>query len=34
VNFIASSSCQIVSGTINAEGWCIAFAPKDPSAKG
>ena len=28
VNFIAPSSCQIVAGTINPNGWCIAYAPK------
>jgi hypothetical protein len=28
VNFIAPSSCAIVSGKINPDGWCIAFAPK------
>jgi High potential iron-sulfur protein len=34
VNFIAPSSCQIVSGTIHSEGWCIAYAPTADAAKG
>jgi hypothetical protein len=29
VNFEAPASCKIVSGTIDPNGWCIAFAPKD-----
>ncbi len=29
VNFEAPSSCKIVSGTIDPNGWCVAFAPKD-----
>ena len=29
VNFEAPAACKIVSGTINPEGWCIAYAPKD-----
>jgi hypothetical protein len=33
VNFIAPSSCQLVAGKINPNGWCIAFAPK-ADAKG
>jgi hypothetical protein len=28
VNFQAPSSCAIVAGTINPNGYCIAFAPK------
>jgi methylmalonyl-CoA mutase N-terminal domain/subunit len=28
VNFVAPSSCSIVSGKINPDGWCIAYAPK------
>jgi hypothetical protein len=28
VNFQPPSSCAIVSGKINPDGWCIAFAPK------
>jgi hypothetical protein len=27
-NFQAPSSCAIVAGTINPNGWCGAFAPK------
>jgi hypothetical protein len=29
VNFEAPSGCKIVAGTINPEGWCIAYAPKE-----
>jgi hypothetical protein len=29
VNFVAPNSCKIVAGTINPEGWCVAYAPKD-----
>ena len=29
VNWEAPASCKIVAGTINPEGWCIAFAPKE-----
>jgi hypothetical protein len=29
VNFVAPSSCKIVSGTIDPNGWCVAFAPKE-----
>ncbi len=29
VNFEAPNACKIVSGTIDPNGWCIAFAPKD-----
>ncbi len=29
VNFEAPSSCKIVAGTINPNGWCVAYAPKD-----
>lgn len=28
VNFIAPNACKIVDGTINPNGWCVAFAPK------
>ncbi len=28
VNWEAPSSCKIVAGTINPNGWCVAFAPK------
>jgi hypothetical protein len=28
VNFEAPSACKIVSGTIDPNGWCIAYAPK------
>ncbi len=28
VNFDAPAACKIVEGTINLNGWCIAFAPK------
>ncbi len=28
VNFVQPNACKIVAGTINPEGWCIAFAPK------
>ena len=31
VNFQAPNACKIVAGTINPEGWCIAFAPKQQS---
>ena len=29
VNWVAPNSCKIVAGTINPDGWCVAFAPKD-----
>jgi hypothetical protein len=29
VNFVAPASCKIVAGTINPDGWCVAYAPKD-----
>ncbi len=29
VNFEAPASCKIVAGTIDPDGWCIAFAPKE-----
>ena len=29
VNFEAPKACKIVSGTIEPEGWCVAFAPKE-----
>ena len=28
VNFEPPAACKIVAGTINPNGWCIAFAPK------
>jgi hypothetical protein len=28
VNFIAPNACKIVAGTINPNGWCVAYAPK------
>ncbi len=28
VNFVAPNACKIVAGSINPEGWCVAFAPK------
>ena len=28
VNFEPPAACKIVVGTINPNGWCIAFAPK------
>ena len=29
VNFEAPAACKIVAGSINPNGWCIAFAPKE-----
>ncbi len=29
VNFEAPAACKIVSGKIDPNGWCIAFAPKE-----
>ena len=29
VNFEAPNACKIVSGTIDPNGWCVAFAPKE-----
>jgi len=29
VNFEPPKACKIVSGTIEPEGWCVAFAPKE-----
>lgn len=29
VNWEAPSSCKIVAGTIDPNGWCIAYAPKE-----
>lgn len=29
VNWEAPAGCKIVSGTIDPNGWCIAFAPKE-----
>lgn len=28
VNFEAPAACKIVAGTIDPNGWCIAYAPK------
>jgi hypothetical protein len=28
VNFVAPNACKIVAGTINPNGWCVAYAPK------
>jgi len=28
VNWEPPNACKIVDGTINPEGWCVAFAPK------
>ncbi len=28
VNWEAPNGCKIVAGTINPNGWCVAFAPK------
>ncbi len=29
VNFAPPNACKIVSGTIDPNGWCIAYAPKE-----
>ncbi len=29
VNFQPPNACSIVAGTINPEGWCVAYAPKN-----
>jgi hypothetical protein len=29
VNFEAPNACKIVSGSIDPNGWCVAFAPKE-----
>ena len=29
VNWVAPNACKIVAGTINPNGWCVAYAPKD-----
>lgn len=29
VNWVAPNACQIVAGTINPNGWCVAYAPKE-----
>ncbi len=29
VNFEPPAACKIVAGTINPNGWCIAYAPKE-----
>ena len=31
VNFQPPNACKIVAGTINPNGWCIAYAPKQQS---
>ncbi len=31
VNFEAPYQCKIVSGKVQPDGWCIAFAPTDDS---
>jgi hypothetical protein len=28
VNWVEPNACKIVAGTINPNGWCVAFAPK------
>lgn len=28
VNWVAPNACKVVKGTINPEGWCVAYAPK------
>jgi hypothetical protein len=28
VNWVPPNACKIVDGTINPQGWCVAFAPK------
>jgi hypothetical protein len=27
-NFLAPSGCKVVSGSVNANGWCLLFKPK------
>jgi hypothetical protein len=29
VNWVPPNACNIVSGVINANGWCVAYAPKE-----
>ncbi len=29
VNWVAPNACKIVSGSIDPNGWCIAYAPKE-----
>jgi len=29
VNWAPPNACNIVAGTINPNGWCVAYAPKD-----
>jgi hypothetical protein len=29
VNWVAPNACNIVSGVINPNGWCVAYAPKE-----
>ncbi len=28
VNWVAPNACKVVKGTINPNGWCVAYAPK------
>ena len=28
VNYVEPNACKIVAGSINPEGWCVAYAPK------
>jgi hypothetical protein len=28
VNWVAPNACKLVTGPINPNGWCVAFAPK------
>ena len=29
VNWVPPNACKIVNGTINPNGWCVAYAPKE-----
>ena len=29
VNWVDPNACKIVAGTIEPQGWCVAFAPKE-----
>lgn len=29
VNYVVPNACKIVAGSINPDGWCVAYAPKD-----
>jgi hypothetical protein len=29
VNWVDPNACKIVAGTINPNGWCVAYAPKE-----